>query len=363
MPFTDSHGHVAAAALFAVALSVSIPGCDGSSTGTGTGGSSSGTTTSTHGNGAPPTSTSCAQGMPGGGPGGGTPAGATAYTGLAYGSKSSAETLDLFVPSTGNGPFPVVVRIHGGAFQGGSAAMEESGTAADGILAQGYALAAVNYRLATEASFPAGAQDVKAAVRWLRANAAKYNLDSAHFASWGESAGGWFAAMLGVTGDQSTVFDDGDLGNAEQSSAVQAVVDWFGPTDFATMDAQQAANPPASCPSSYQQHTPAGSPEAFWICGDCEANLDSASCATSLAESNLISYVKAAKSLPTFVIAHGDDDCNVPWSQSQELTDALTAVGAKVTFSKMAGYSHGDSRFETTQTAPDLAALAAAFGE
>jgi acetyl esterase/lipase len=274
------------------------------------------------------------------------------------GTAAASQTLDLLLPANAQLPLPLVVRIHGGGFSSGDKAGEETGTTANAILAKGYALAGVNYRLSGEALFPAGAQDVKAAVRWLRAHAAQYGLDTARFACWGESAGGYMVAMLGVTGDQATVFDDDSLGNSGVSSAVAAVVDWYGPTDLATMDSQQTANPPAGCPTSWLQHTPANSPEGKWLGGA----LNTPAVSTKLTQANLVAYVATAKTLPLFIIAHGNNDCNVPWGQSQELKDALTKVGNTANLTIIPGYSHGDSRFETTQTTPDLTLLAALFG-
>ena len=274
------------------------------------------------------------------------------------GTSSASQTLDLLLPANALLPLPLVVRIHGGGFSSGDKAGEETGTAANGILAKGYALASVNYRLSGQALFPAGVQDVKAAVRWLRAHAAQYGLDSDRFASWGESAGGYMAVMLGVTGDQTTVFDDDSLGNPGVGSAVAAVVDWYGPVDLATMDSQQTAHPPASCPSSWLQHTPANSPEGTWLGGA----LNTAAVGTKLTQANLIAYIAAAKALPFFIIAQGDDDCQVPWGQSQELSDSLAKVGNTANLTILAGAGHADARFESTQSAPDLTLLAAFFG-
>jgi acetyl esterase/lipase len=274
------------------------------------------------------------------------------------GTSSASQTLDLLLPANALLPLPLVVRIHGGGFSSGDKAGEETGPAANAILAKGYALASVNYRLSGQALFPAGVQDVKAAVRWLRAHAAQYGLDTDRFASWGESAGGYMAVMLGVTGDQATVFDDDSLGNPGVSSAVAAVVDWYGPVDLATMDSQQTAHPPASCPSSWLQHTPANSPEGTWLGGA----LNTPAVSAKLSQADLISYIATAKTLPFFIIAQGDDDCQVPYGQSQELNDALAKVGNTANLTIIPGYSHGDSRFETTQSAPDLALLATVFG-
>jgi acetyl esterase/lipase len=147
---------------------------------------------------------------------------------------------------------PLIIRIHGGAFKSGDKSGEASSVPA--LQARGYAVASLNYRMSGEAKFPAGAQDVKAAVRWLRANAATYGIDPNRFAAWGGSAGSCFAGLLGVTGDQATLLDDFSLGHSNVSSAVQAVIDWFGPVDFGSMDNQQRAAPPAACPTTWQQH-------------------------------------------------------------------------------------------------------------
>ena len=274
------------------------------------------------------------------------------------GTSSASQTLDLLLPANALLPLPLVVRIHGGGFSSGDKGGEETSTAANAILAKGYALASVNYRLSGQAPFPAGAQDVKAAVRWLRAHAAEYGLDTDRFACWGESAGGYMVAMLGVTGDQATVFDDDSLGNPGVSSAVAAVVDWYGPTDLATMDSQQTAHPPAACPTSWLQHTPANSPEGLWLGGA----LNTAAVSSKLSQANLVAYVATAKALPFFIIAHGDNDCQVPWAQSQELTDALAKVGNTANLTILAGAGHADARFESTQSTPDLTLLASLFG-
>ena len=97
-------------------------------------------------------------------------------------------------------------------------------------------MASINYRLSQHAVFPAQIEDCKAAIRWLRANAAKYHIDADHIGVWGSSAGGHLVAMLGTTGNVKEL--EGTGGNLDQSSRVQCVVDWFGPTDMTTMGRQ-----------------------------------------------------------------------------------------------------------------------------
>ena len=160
------------------------------------------------------------------------PEGTKAFRDLAYvPGGHERQKLDLFLPPTGS-RWPLVVAIHGGAFRMGSKECEPAGA----FVARGFAVAAINYRLSQHAVFPAQIEDARAAVRWLRANAGRYGYDPERIASYGASAGGHLAAMLGTAGD-AKAFEVG--ANLEVSSRVQAVVDFFGPTDFLQMDAHR----------------------------------------------------------------------------------------------------------------------------
>ena len=189
---------------------------------------------------------------------------------------------------------------------------------------------------------------MKAAVRWLRAHAAEFGFDTTKFAAWGQSAGGWMANMLGATGDQTTIFDDPSLGNADQSSAVQAVVSWFGPANFATMDEQATAV--TACGSRSQVHGTADSPESRWLGG-------AVSTSPKAASTNISAYLASAKALPAWYLAHGDSDCNVPGGQSAELDAALKQAGATETYVVLTGAGHADPVFDQTQVQPTIAFL------
>lgn len=288
------------------------------------------------------------------GPGG--PSGVAAPTpteaDVAYADTSGAQTLDLWLPEGADEPVPLVVWIHGGAFKLGDKAMV--GGTVQPLLDAGYAVASLNYRLSGEALFPAGPQDVKAAVRFLRANADEYGLNPEQFAAWGGSAGGNLAALLGATGDQDTVLDDPSLGNGDTSSAVQAVVDWFGPTDFLQMDTQ-AASGEGSC-TSPEQHDPASSPESEYLGAPIQTVPDDADAA------NPITYLATADDLPPFQIAHGDADCNVPFQQSEILAEAIQAAGGEATLTILPGATHADPQFDATQVEPAIAFLDETFG-
>jgi acetyl esterase/lipase len=288
-----------------------------------------------------PTATSAAP-KPSGGqapggvmPGGDLPA-TTAkpqYPDLVYATVSATQKLDLYLPQ-GSGPFPVVVTIHGGGFMMGDKADAMGTAGADQFLAEGYAVAAVNYRLSSEAKAPAQIQDVKAAVRFLRANAAKYNLNKDKFAAMGGSAGGNLVALLGTSCGVAAL-EGADLGNADQSSCVQAVIDQFGPTDFLQMDKQFAGT---SCPAT---HDAADSPESQLLGAAIQTVPEKAKAV------NPITYV--SDKAPAFLIQHGTADCNVPPQQSQLLYDALKpAIGAdKVTLTFIDGAGHGGAQFWT----------------
>ncbi|MCK5643637.1 MAG: alpha/beta hydrolase fold domain-containing protein, partial [Gammaproteobacteria bacterium] len=139
--------------------------------------------------------------------------------------------LDLYLPLDAAEPLPVIAWIHGGGWKGGS---KGSGGKARAMLERGYAVVDVAYRLSGEAIFPAQVQDCKAAIRWIRANAAKYGLDADRIGVWGGSAGGHLVAFLGTSGD---IAEFETKTNAKYSSGVQAVCDWYGPTDLLQMDA------------------------------------------------------------------------------------------------------------------------------
>jgi acetyl esterase/lipase len=271
-----------------------------------------------------------------GGPGGGGSFAAVAptYSDLAYATVSAAQKLDLYIPTAGSGPFPVVVMVHGGGFMMGDKSDGTGLAGVDQLLAAGYAVASINYRLSAEAKYPAQINDAKAAVRFLRANATKYNLSSDKFGAWGASAGGSLVSLLGTTcgvGELEGV----ELGNADQSSCVQAVVDWFGPIDFLKMDEQFAGT---SCPAN---HNDASSPESQLVGAPIQSVPD------LVKTTNPMNYI-TAKAAP-FLIQNGSADCNIPPIQGKNLADALSAViGAdKATYTLIDGAGHGGAQFST----------------
>lgn len=259
----------------------------------------------------------------GGPPAPSLPAGTIVHRDLAYVSSANGharQKLDLYLPEKGDS-LPVIVSIHGGAFRAGS---KEQGVPVE-YLARGFAIASINYRLSQHAIFPAQIEDCKAAVRWLRAHAHDYRLDPGRFAAMGSSAGGHLAAMLGTTGD-TREFDVGDY--LDHPSRVQAVVDYFGPTDFLQMDAHRLPDG--------MQHDPADSPESQLIGGAIQQHPD------KTRRANPITYVTPAD--PPFLICHGDQDPLVPHHQSLLLEAALKQAGVPVTLYTVQGGGHGGFR-------------------
>lgn len=251
---------------------------------------------------------------------------------VVYASASVNQKLDLYLPSAGAGPFPLVVWVHGGGWMSGDKDLP-AGSPQFGLLARGYAVASINYRFSYEATFPAQIHDVKAAIRFIRGHATEYGLDKNRVAVWGFSAGGHLAALAGTSGG-AVALEDLTQGNPGESSRVQAVIDWSGPIDFLQLDAEAIANG----------------------CGD--PGYDSPTSSTSLLigapildrpdlvlKANPTNYVTADDA--PFFIQHGTQDCSVPQQQSQLIYSALAPVigSSQVTLQFLAE-GHGGPLFD-----------------
>jgi acetyl esterase/lipase len=237
---------------------------------------------------------------------------------LAYARAGDRDLyLDLYAAQDAREPQPVILWIHGGAWRMGS----KEHPPALRLVERGYAVASTSYRLSQEAIFPAQIHDCKAAVRWLQAHAGAYGLDPARVGAWGASAGGHLAALLGTSGGVSEL--EGELGSPGYSSRVQAVCDFFGPTDFRRMNDVPGA----------MGHDAPDSPESQLIGAPIQQNPD------KVARANPITYVDPGD--PPFLIVHGDADRTVISGQSKLLYDALRAAGVEVTLHLVQGAGHG----------------------
>jgi acetyl esterase/lipase len=211
-------------------------------------------------------------------------------------------TLDLYFPAAAPAPYQILVYAHGGSFTGGD---KRSGSGIIDIPAmteRGYAVAAVNYRLMPEYPFPSEIQDVKCAIRFLRAHGEEYHLRTEKIGAWGGSAGGHLVAMLGLT-DGDPAFDQGEL--LQFSSSVQAVVDMFGPADL-------------TAPLGWLQRLLLR--RAFGTDDPSSPLLVSAS-----------PVFRSPGAIPPFLIIHGEQDSAVPVEQSQALAEYLGQHNADVT--------------------------------
>lgn len=225
--------------------------------------------------------------------------------------------LDLYLPEKVKRLMPVIVWIHGGAWEAGS----KNGCPFVAKTAEGYAVVSIDYRLSDVAIFPAQIHDCKAAIRWVRANAAQYGFDPDRIGVAGSSAGGHLVALLGTSGGVKEL--EGDVGgNLQYSSKVQAVVDFCGPADFTGVA-------PLSNDAEHRE-----SPVLLKLFGGpLHENKEKARLASPLA------FV--SKDDPPILIVHGDQDKVVPVKQSVVFADKLKRAGVDVTLHVAKGASHG----------------------
>jgi acetyl esterase/lipase len=230
--------------------------------------------------------------------------------------------LDLYLPKSAPRT-PLVVFIHGGSWRAGT----YKGCRIDYLAEQGFAVASISYRFSNVATFPAQIHDCKAAVRWLRAHAKDYGYDATRIGVAGMSAGGHLAALLATSGGSEDL--EGSVGgNLDQSSNVQAVVDFFGPTDFVLRGKTHHARANAPDSGTFQL-----------LGGAAKDDARRASRASS------VMYVTADD--PPLLIIHGDKDRTVYMDQSESLRDAYTKAKLDVELVVVPGAAHGGEVFYT----------------
>lgn len=251
------------------------------------------------------------------------------YEALEYASPDGTPLLmDLRVPD-GNGPHPVILYLHSGAWITG----DRFGGPAIRQATRGYAVASIEYRLAPDHIWPAQVEDAKAAVRWLRANAARFSLDPNRIGVFGTSAGGHIAAVLGTSGGVASL-EGVALGNPQESSRVRAVVDLYGPTDLLRIEEQKLPCIPLNGNASFMP------PSLLMGCPIQQ-------CKEWTRTASPMSYVTSDD--PPFLIMHGMADCLVPYQQSVMLGDALQLAGVPSTLVLLPNGEHGGSAFDQSQ--------------
>ncbi len=232
--------------------------------------------------------------------------------------------LDLHTPEKLDAP--LIVYVHGGAWRAG--AKEDVPVA--GLLQHGFAIASVDYRLSPQARFPAQVHDIKAAIRFLRSQAGTFRINAAHIAVVGSSAGGHLAALVGVTNGHAEL--EGRVGeHPEQSSAVQAVVSFYGASNLQTILGQ-------STEFGLKMRVPA---LQLLLGGRPEEQADLARLASPVAHLD--------KDDPPVMLLHGDADPQMPPEQSAELATACRSAGVIVKHIVVPGAKHGGGEFYTPE--------------
>ena len=234
---------------------------------------------------------------------------------------NTPQLLDLYLPKEGEGPFPVVVWVHGGGWKNGS----KKNCPASWLVEHGFAVASINYRLIPN-QWPSQIDDCRAAVRWLRFNADNHNLDSNHIGAWGGSAGGHLVALMGTLPppDFETT-----------TSRVQAVCDWYGPSDLLTM-------PPNVVSETRTKEQVAQSNGAKLLGAPVWTIPEKAMQASA--------FHQVSSDDAPFLIMHGDADPGVPILQSEMLHDALKMKGVESTLVVLKGAGHGGKEFRTEES-------------
>jgi len=271
-----------------------------------------------------------------------------AYTNVAYASLSFSEVCDIYIPE-GEGPFPTIVVVHGGGFAFGAQDMEIVQPIFAAAVKRGYAVVSVDYRKSSEAIFPAALADVKAAVRFVRANAAEYGFDEERIVIWGESAGAYLSLMTALTPEVEEL--NGNVtDHLEVSSSVVALVDFYGPVEFYTMDDEYKA--------LGVEHDLFASDDSF------ESKFLGQNVGLDESVTYQTYWETYQEKLPEgFVlkawIQAGDADTSVPYTQSENFAARLGEIIGKtnVTFGILAGAKHEDDAFYTEENLADVFAF------
>ncbi|HQW29840.1 MAG: alpha/beta hydrolase [Verrucomicrobiales bacterium] len=239
-----------------------------------------------------------------------------------------AQKLDIYLPEqTPANPLPLIVHIHGGGWQGGN----KFPCPVAGMVLKGYAVASVEYRFSQKAKFPAQIQDCQAAIRWLRANAAKYHFDPEKIGVVGGSAGGHLSALVGTAGGTKTFPAIG--GNENQSDRVQAVCDIYGPADFTTVVKQAAED--KNVKNIFQFNSPK----------DPYSSLIGVPLETTEKSKAVSPVTYLSEDDPPVLILHGTHDALVPYAQSIQFAEGLKAKKVPVWLQTLPGGGHGGPGF------------------
>ena len=248
------------------------------------------------------------------------------------GDDLDGHKLDIYLPKDGKEKHPLIVVIYGSAWFSNNFKNAAYMSLGKPLTDAGYAVATINHRSSNEAKYPAQINDVKGAIRYLRANSDKYGLDTSFVGITGFSSGGHLSAMAGVTNDMKTrtsgnitIDVEGNVGgNLDQSSSVDAVVDWFGPVDMARMENCETVKGADSPEAVLMGVAPADSPDMVALISP-------------------ITYI-SENTVPMLVI-HGNSDSVVPYCQGVNFSEELKKAGKLFKFISVEGGEHGPVTF------------------
>jgi acetyl esterase/lipase len=255
---------------------------------------------------------------------------------VTYGTQSAAQALDVFLPDAGDGPFPLIVYVHGGGFSMGDKRDDHCHILKMLEATQrGYAMATISYRLSGEAAFPAAVLDCRAAIRFLKENSAKYSVDPSRIGVLGDSAGGNLCGLLAMNVPDGEFLGEEGLVTGAFDSSVKAAVDWFGPTDFLLMDKHAA-----DAGFTPMGNSGADSMESLYL-GAPLPELDP----DYVQKANPMTYISGA--MAALFVEHGVADRIVPVGQSIILVDAIREkLGEeRVKFIQIPGAEHEGPQF------------------
>lgn len=269
------------------------------------------------------------------------------YPNVSYASVSDSEVMDIYLPKNPTGSDPVIVVVHGGGFKFGDQNMEIIQPIIEAGVENGYVVASVDYRKSDEEAFPGAVADVKAAVRYIKANAQTYGIDKEKVVIWGESAGAYLSLMTALTSDVSSL--DADVSdNAEESSSVNALVSFYAPVEFSTMDEEFLA----LGEEDNANHSVGSFETDFLGIEDMSENEE------LVASSWWYSYASSINLDEDFAawIQAGTKDVQVPYTQSENFAKQLgELIGEnQVSFSLIEGAGHEDEAFYTEENLADV---------
>ena len=248
------------------------------------------------------------------------------------GDDMEAHRLDIYLPKTQQDRYKVIVIIYGSAWFANNAKGMAYTSIGKPLTDAGFAVVSINHRSSGDAKYPAQINDVKGALRFIRANADKYKLDTSFVGITGFSSGGHLSSMAGVTNGlktrtigEKTIDIEGTVGGNEKcSSEVDAVVDWFGPVDMTRMNNCDTVNDDKS-------------PEAALIDGNPADNMDMIQLCSP--------YFYVSKTTAPFLVIHGNADTVVPYCQSVNFSEELKSQGKLTDFITVPEGQHGPVTF------------------